>query len=40
MSVVKILWKHVLQIKQWLSHSEEKVNTDSAQSSSNKCKTY
>ena len=40
MSAVKILWKHVLQIKQWLSHSEEKVKTDSAQSSSNTCKNY
>ena len=40
MSAVKILRKHVLQIKQQLSHSEEKVKTDSVQSSSNKCENY
>ena len=40
MSAVKVLWKHVLQIKQQLSYSEEKVKTDSAQGSSNKWKNY
>ena len=40
MSAGKILRKHVLQIKQRLSHREEKVKTDSVQGSSNKWKNY